>query len=101
MAFDVEQFFDGNDIAMWKEVVRMEGEMCLGNTVKGTNTSSKFDTLHFKRVEKSINVFGPFWARDNTKTYSPRYKRPNFWGEVIKLDKDRCCRWTTTPSFVQ
>ena len=39
MAFDVEKFFDRNNVAMREEVVCMEGEMCPSDAIKGADAS--------------------------------------------------------------
>ena len=39
MTFDIEKFFNRDNVAMREEVVRVEGKMCPGDAIKGADTS--------------------------------------------------------------
>ena len=101
MAFDIEKFFNRNDVTMREEVVCVEGEMCPGDAIKGADASGQFDALSIKRVEEGFGSFGPFWSRYHAKGHGSPYECSYLWRQVINLDDDGRCRWTPAPTFVK
>ena len=63
MAFDIEKFFNRNNVTMREEVVCIEGEMCPSDTIKGVDASGQFDTLSIKRVEEGFRLFGSLFVK--------------------------------------